>query len=345
MLLRCCFVTHAQSVAYRLDPPKARCSLRTGCSHLASRIESPRMGYDGNEWVIIYRSRSEADCREHALVLHAAGTAYEVGGEANEFTIAVATTDAARSRTELDAYAIENRDWRNDRPAARQRDNGWSGVLGFIAVLSLMSVLEQQHAFGVDWFAAGKTHAGLIRDGEWWRTVTALTLHADLGHVLSNLVIGGLVGLFAGQSLGSGLAWCSILIAGALGNFLNAWVQPPDHTSVGASTAVFAALGLLAAHAWWQRRTLRTSRLERWAPLVGGVLLLSFLGTGGGRTDVAAHVFGFLCAVPIGALCVKLGDGAVSTPRVQFLLGLIALTILAVAWAFALMPHASWRLR
>jgi len=297
------------------------------------------MSYDGNEWVTIYRSESERDCRERALVLQAVGTAYQVRREADEFTLAVAATDAARSRAEIDAYTMENSDWRNARPAARQRADGWNGVLGFVAVLAVMPVLQQWHAFGVNWFSVGKAHAGLIRQGEWWRTVTALTLHVDLEHVLSNLVIGGLVGLFAGQSLGSGLAWCSIVIAGALGNFLNAWVRPPDHTSVGSSTAIFAALGLLAAYAWWQRRTRRTSRLERWAPLVGGVLLLSFLGTGGGRTDVPAHVFGFLCAVPFGALCGKLGDGVVSTPRAQFLFGLSALAVLVIAWAFALLPH------
>ncbi len=294
------------------------------------------MNHDGKEWVTIYRSGREEDCRERTLVLQAVGTEHEVRRESDEFTIAVATADAARSRAELDAYTMENRGWRSARPAALPRADGWNGVLGFVAVLSLMAVLQQRHAFDVDWFAVGKTQAGLIRQGEWWRTVTALTLHADLEHVLSNLIIGGLVGLFAGQSLGSGLAWCSILIAGGLGNLFNAWVRPPEHTSVGASTAVFAALGLLAANAWRQGRTLRTSRLERWAPIVGGVLLLSFLGTGGGRTDVAAHVFGFLCAIPFGALCGKLGVGAVSRPRAQFLFGLAALTILAFAWALAL---------
>jgi len=297
------------------------------------------MSNDGNEWVTIYSSESERACSERALVLQAVGTAYQVHREADEFTLAVAAMDAARSRAELDACTMENRYWRSARPATRQCADGWNGILGFVAALSVMPVLQQRHAFGVDWFSLGKTHAGLIRQGEWWRTVTALTLHIDLEHVLSNLVIGGFVGLFAGQSLGSGLAWCCILIAGALGNFLNAWVHPPDHTSVGSSTAIFAALGLLASYAWWQRRTRRTSRLERWAPLVGGVLLLSFLGTGGGRTDVTAHLFGFLCAVPFGVLCAKLGDGVASTPRAQFLFGLAALAVLTIAWAFALMTH------
>lgn len=299
------------------------------------------MSYNGNEWVTIYRSGSEADCRDHALLLQAVGTAYQVRREADEFAILVAATDASRSRAELDAFATENRDWRDAHPAVRNRGDGWNGVLGFVAALSLMAVFQRRHALGVDWFSVGKTHAELIRGGEWWRTVTALTLHTDLGHVLSNIVIGGLVGLFAGQVLGSGLAWCSILIAGVLGNFVNAWVRPAEHTSVGSSTAVFAALGLLAAHAWQQRQSRKDSRLHRWAPIVGGVLLLSLLGTGGGRTDVGAHVFGFLCGIPFGALCGRLGGGATPSPRAQFLFGLAALTILGGAWALALMQPVS----
>jgi len=295
------------------------------------------MSYDGNEWVTIYHSESERDCLERALVLQAVGTAHQVRREADEFTLAVAAKDAARSRAELDAYMMENRDWRSDRLTTRRRADGWNGVLGFVAVLSVMAVFQKRHVFGVDWFSVGKTHAGLIRQGEWWRTVTALTLHIDLEHVLSNLVIGGLVGLFVGQALGSGLAWCSILIAGALGNLVNAWVRSAAHTSVGASTAVFAALGLLAAHAWQQRRPQRGSRLHRWAPIVGGVLLLSLLGTGGGRTDVGAHVLGFVCGIPLGALCGKLDGSVTPSPRAQFLFGLAALTILGGAWALALM--------
>ena len=299
------------------------------------------MVYDGVEWVTIYRSTSERSCREHALVLQAAGIAHEVGREANGFSILVAPADEERSRAEVGAYLLENHDWSSVRPAIAQRSNGWTGVLGFATVLLVVAVLQQRHSFGVDWLETGKTHAGLIRQGQWWRTVTALSLHADLGHLLANLVIGGLVGLFSGQSLGSGLAWFGILIAGASGNFVNAWVRSAHHTSVGSSTAVFAALGILAANAWRQRRTLRISSLERWAPLVGGVLLLGYLGTGGGRTDVAAHVFGFLCGALLGAVSGRLGDAF--TPQAQFLYGLAAVSTLGVAWALALVRHAVWR--
>ncbi|MFH1110752.1 MAG: rhomboid family intramembrane serine protease [Planctomycetota bacterium] len=292
-------------------------------------MADPRM-----DWEIVYRSPSETDCREHALVLRTAGIAHEVRYEDSELTIRVAASDADRSRAELDAYANESRDWPTARLTVPRLANGWAGVLCYATVLSIVAVWQQQHSFGLDWLEAGKTHAGLIRQGEWWRTVTALTLHNNIEHLLANVVIGGLVGLFAGRLLGSGRAWFCILIGGALGNLLNAWLRQPGHTSVGASTAVFAALGLLAGHAWRRRRSL-TSRMERWVPLVGGVLLLSYLGTSGERTDIAAHVFGFLCGALLGALCGKMTDRAWSEPRAQIIFGSAALTILAIAWALA----------
>ncbi|MEK6676202.1 MAG: rhomboid family intramembrane serine protease [Planctomycetota bacterium] len=291
-----------------------------------------------DDGVTIYRCVSANDCHERALVLQAVGVAHEVRQDADGFSILVSATDADRSAAELDAYATENRDWIAVRTEIPNRANGWDGVLFFGTVLLLIAVLEQRRAFGLNWFAFGETNAGLIRQGEWWRAVTALTLHVDLGHLLANLFIGSLLGLFAGQSLGSGFAWFMILMGGALGNLLNATVRHSDHTSVGASTAVFAALGLLVANAWRQRRMPRTSKRERWVPLVGGVLLLSYLGTSGERTDVAAHVFGFMCGTLTGGFSGKLGDRFFA-PRAQFLFGLAALTFLALAWTLALVPR------
>lgn len=289
----------------------------------------------------VYRSESREECRKHALLLEAVGIRYEAHQHGGEFSLVVADADATWAWKELSAYARENRDWPRPIAPLTPRAGGRRGVLVYAAVLVIVAVLEQQGVFGFDWRAAGMTHAGMIRDGQWWRTMTALTLHSDIPHLFSNLVIGGLVALFAGQLLGSGLAWFSILIAGSAGNLLNAWIRPPGHTSVGASTAVFAALGLVAAYVWRRRRHLHASRLLRWAPLVGAVLLLAFLGTGGARTDVAAHVAGFLCGVILGAIYGTLGERVHLGPRAQLLLGLTALATLVLAWAVALTSHTA----
>ena len=47
-------------------------------------------------------------------------------------------------------------------------------------------------------------------DGEWWRAVTALTLHGGLSHIAGNLVFGVMFAVLASHSLGVGLT--SVLI-------------------------------------------------------------------------------------------------------------------------------------
>lgn len=283
----------------------------------------------------VYRS-SRKGCLQHGLALEALGIHYEIRYASGEYRIVVSSSCAARARAEIEAYAQENRAPRYRMTTVPQRGSGWAGVFGYVIVLLLGFALQYKGVFGVEWSEAGKTHAGLIRAGELWRTVTALTLHSDPAHLMANIVIGGLIGLFAGQLLGSGLAWISILFAGAGGNLLNAWIRPAGHTSIGASTAVFAALGIVAAYAWVRRSPMRPSALARYAPIVGAVVLLSYLGTGGERTDVLAHVAGFLVGLLLGALYGKLGDRMLMGKRAQFLLGIAAVVVLALAWRVAL---------
>ncbi|MCH7591257.1 MAG: rhomboid family intramembrane serine protease [Planctomycetes bacterium] len=289
---------------------------------------------------IIHVSDTRRDCLRHAFVLEALGIAYEVHGEAGRFALVVAALDADGAREELAAYARETHAHRPRAAMPPLRGIGLTGAIGYAVVLLLVAALENLDAFDVDWLAAGKTHAGLMRQGQWWRSVTALSLHSDLVHLASNIVFGGLIGLFAGQLLGSGLAWVSILIAGATGNMFLATFRPAGYTSVGASTAVFAALGLVAAYVWARRKHDQTPKLKRWAPLVGAIVLLAYLGTGGERVDVGAHVSGFACGMLLGALYGKLGDRLALGAIHQSLLGLTAVAMLAGTWALALARHA-----
>lgn len=292
---------------------------------------------DGQQnWEIVYRTSRRSDVYTRALVLRAVGIRFETLYAGGELALVVASEDADSARTELEAYEEENAEQPTEALIHPERASGWPGVFGYVIALVVVTVSRHQGLFSVDWFDLGKTHATLIRDGQWWRTITALTLHADLSHLVANIVFGGLFGLFAGQLLGSGLAWLCILVAGALGNLINAWVRPSEHTSIGASTAVFAALGIVAALAWMRRSRPNESRLARWAPLVGAVVLLSFLGTGGVQTDVLAHVAGFFSGGILGALLGALGPRILIPAKGQCLLGLLALAVLAIAWAYAL---------
>jgi membrane associated rhomboid family serine protease len=93
---------------------------------------------------------------------------------------------------------------------------------------------------------------------------------------------------------------------------------------------------MVAAGAWMERRhTLRPS-FSRWAPLVGGAVLLGFLGAGGARTDVAAHLMGFLCGSVLGAVHARWAHRRIAPRNRQAVMGAVAVAVLAMAWAIAL---------
>lgn len=294
----------------------------------------PPSGYEA-----VFTSTSRQECLESRLVLDAAGVAYEAVHRDGSWFLIVASSDAANSAAELSAYLQENRrSGVHPKPIATY-GGAATAVWVYSGILLFIAFLETQSAFGVQWLPAGRMQAGEVMAGEWWRAVTALTLHLDAGHILGNLVFGGVFGYLAGRILGGGVAWLAIVLAGTLGNLINAMVQPPSHSSIGASTAVFAALGVMVSHALRPAATVREKRFKRWSPLIGGVLLLALTGVGGERTDVAAHLTGFLAGMLIGWIGWGVPSQWLASARIQKASGLSAIAILVLAWVIAL-SHA-----
>jgi membrane associated rhomboid family serine protease len=161
-------------------------------------------------------------------------------------------------------------------------------------------------------------------------------LHLDEEHLLGNLLFGVGIGMLAGRMFGPGLAWLSILLAGAAGNAIDMWVSPPWHRAVGASTAVFAGLGLLAGFGWGQRLNLRDRRLYRWGPLFAGVCLLALLGAGNEHVDVLGHLLGFLAGTVLGWAFALAGLPRTRGAAFQMATGSGALLLLCSAWLAAL---------
>ena len=92
---------------------------------------------------------------------------------------------------------------------------------------------------------AGNSQAILERF-QWYRLITALTLHADIIHLLNNCILGGFLLHFFFLLTGSGLGLFALLLAAAAGNYINVVLHGPGHLFVGFSTAVFAVIGLLS---------------------------------------------------------------------------------------------------
>jgi rhomboid protease GluP len=283
--------------------------------------------------ICLRRDRARGRVNELGLVLTAVGIDHRLEFDGHDWGLWVAVDDVAAANEELDRYHTENRPSLSARPVPVVIDSGWLGVLGYLLVIWSLPWFENA-AWGIAWRDAGVLDAARVGDGEWWRAVTALTLHADLGHLVGNSLFGAVFGLFVGRHLGSGLGWLMVLTGGVLGNLVNAAIQPDGFRSLGASTATFAALGLVGAFVWRRGYLRRAGWRRRFAPVFGGIALLAYTGFGGGNTDVVAHVTGFVSGVLLGMTMAAVDVrrlGAVG----QVACGLLAVTVVIAAWRCA----------
>lgn len=285
----------------------------------------------------VFRTRQREACQESRLVLDAAGIPARTVHWDGWWLLVVTRDNQAASAAELEAYHRENTDSATpERIRVPIYGGAAAGVVVYAGTIMLIAVLAAQSTFGLDWLTVGRMQSGKVMSGESWRTVTALTLHLDAEHIIANLAFGALFGFLTGQVLGGGVAWLAIVSAGALGNFVNAMVQEPQHSSIGASTAVFAALGVIVSHAFRHRGAVRQKPLKHWSPLIGGVLLLAFTGVGGQRTDVVAHVTGFFSGMLIGWVGCRLPHAWMASRKIQTSAGVAAIVMVASAWAVGL---------
>ena len=215
------------------------------------------------------------------------------------------------------------------RPLAR---GAIRAALAFVLVEYLVAVAASRGLWGAAWVDRGILDGMAVRAGQWWRPVTSLTLHADFAHLLANLGFGAVFLGLAARVYGAGVAPALMLGAAGLAGAVEALGLPPGASSLGASTAVFAALGLLAPVRWPAR-----GRLQPWmaraATFAAAVALLGLLGAGDPRVDVTAHGLGFGFGVLAG---IPLRRRTFAAAQVQRGAAAAAALLLLLAWAAAL---------
>jgi len=277
-------------------------------------------------------SRQRAD--EWAVVLAAADIPHWLRRRLDGWALIVPAPDAAAALESLDAYDRENAREGADRgdAVAPSRPVTMVGVYVALLLIGLFAITGSR-AGRSEWFQHGEADATRMMAGEWWRAVTALTLHADAPHLLGNALASALLVTAVCQQLGPGVGLWLVLLAGAGGNALTAAVHGAGHVSVGASTAIFGAIGILAG-----LRILTPGRVgsrlgKWWVVAATSLVLLALLGTGP-NADLLAHVFGLLAGGALGlvaALTIRW------TPRapVQWLLVAAAGAAVCGAWRLA----------
>lgn len=273
------------------------------------------------------------------LVLTARGVPHVVregfGREAG-FAIIVAPRFATRAQRELRHYLSENQGWPpRDLPEVILTKGVGAAAAG-AAFLVLSYLAQWKNAFGLDWASIGRLDGVAVRNGAIERCATSLLLHADVVHVTSNVIFGLPLIAALCQPFGAGVGVFLAILAGILGNAASVALHQPQYLAIGASTAVFGALGALLAQRYFGERGRARSRAARWLPVALGVGYLGLVGVGGERTDVVAHLTGFCCGAILGALAARAPLEWLTSARIQTSAALLCGAVFSIAWVLAL---------
>lgn len=98
-----------------------------------------------------------------------------------------------------------------------------------------------------------------------------------------------------------GSALICLLSSGALGNYATALLYRSTHLSIGASTAVFGAVGILISHQTFSSLRVARQRFRAWLTLGGGLCLLGLFSQGE-HTDILSHLFGLGSGMAVGCV-------------------------------------------
>ena len=283
--------------------------------------------------------------REWALVLQSQHISFVMQATVEGVVLRVSASDAERAWGAIELYEEENRDWPPTPPKDVPRHAPSPVMLLAFALVTLFFFnVTGPVADGSSWFSHGRADARLLTS-EPWRMVTALTLHADAQHVLGNAISGTIFASMVSRRVGPGGALVSIAVAGAMGNAANAaynlFELGQGHRSIGASTAVFAAVGILAAVQTMVDVGRHRNKPRGWrfvdmvAPLIGGLALLGALGAGK-HSDLGAHGFGFASGLLVGAvMAIGVRRSGAPSAAVQLASGAAALALVVGSWVLA----------
>ena len=254
----------------------------------------------------LLRPPSEQKTLEWVAALSARGIPHHLYNDEEGWVLALTEEDISAAQTEITEFEAINRNWppptQPKTPATMNYEGSWSGLAGSIIIVAFFTLLGSYNGELSIHEAAASNSVGL-KNGEWWRPITALSMHSGFSHMAGNAVFLALFAVSICRMIGSGIGWLAILLSGIVGNVIVAGLSSNPHASVGASTSVFGALGILsmmqAVRAYQADLQWHSVFSRLWLPLMAGAGFLGFMGVSE-NSDLAAHFYGFFVGLLLG---------------------------------------------
>jgi rhomboid protease GluP len=242
-------------------------------------------------------ARSRREAMEWGLVLASQGMEAVIDKSDQGWVLLVAARDFDRAQATLRQYRLENRGWAWRQPLPQTGLLFHWGGLGWAAAIMAVYYWSAVRFPGIR--EAGLLESDKVRQGQWWRLWTAITLHENVNHLLGNATTGFILMGLAMARYGAGVALLASFVAGAVGNVVSLLVYSEPHQSLGASGMVMGALGLVTVQSFsfWRHYSIGGRLFFR--ACAAGVLILALVGFSPG-SDMVAHVGGFMAGAIFG---------------------------------------------
>ncbi|MFH2129869.1 MAG: hypothetical protein ABIK68_05800, partial [bacterium] len=164
--------------------------------------------YQSDETFLIIRAANRMEFRDIELLLLSRSIPFSVQSDFSGRQFYVPLKYQSFAMSELKQFQQENSNWPPEIAAQKGLLFRFSPVhLGVVLLLTFFHWKIGQLPNARVWTESGMLAVEKVWAGEWCRTVTALTLHVDVAHLLSNIV--GLLVFVGGvhQFAGAGLSW------------------------------------------------------------------------------------------------------------------------------------------
>ena len=230
--------------------------------------------------------------RDDSLVLLSQGIEHRlVRSEEGPFHIFIVPEMESAAKTQLELYHKENPPKEENPPIPLSFSLQPLWVLLAPILVTLLQFTDK-----INLHSEGVSDAAKVLKGEWWRSLTAQTLHGDARHLASNLLCGYIVMNMITFRIPLLRLAPFIAVAAAVANLCVSATVQTDFRSLGFSTFVFAAIGCLSVIEFRLMPKESHGMLRRFAPLCGAASLAVFLGLGE-NADILGHAYGFVAGL------------------------------------------------
>jgi rhomboid protease GluP len=165
-----------------------------------------------------------------------------------------------------------------------------------------------------------------VAQGQWWRLLTAMFLHANLIHILFNAWALYLFGQFVEAHFGRVMFLVIYFLSGFLASVTSYSFGHPLQLGVGASGAIVGLLGAFIAYNFRRRQLALAQANLQWALMIIAINVV--FGLAIANVDNWAHGGGLVAGILVGTFAEGVGPPA--TRRVSRVLGLLALLAVGI---------------